>query len=201
VTINRVWIGNRVYWTLTEHNYKQLQQSHWVKRSKDHYNYSTHDVFSVFTSRLLSSSFWKRTFPSSGFPNCLQPQLPASHFSQSQLSTQPTCQSNSKSSQDRSQSKRYVTTNDQSASLSLVSSTHLGPTIRFLLLSHSFRFVHVGHPFTRWVCRLQLLLVLNSAVILGSKSHGIHILLSQIRDSPNLEGQVPVFISPRNRAA
>jgi hypothetical protein len=26
-------------------------------------------------------------------------------------------------------------------------------------------------------------------------------LLSQIRDSPNLEGQVPVFISPRNRVA
>jgi hypothetical protein len=25
-----------------------------------------------------------------------------------------------------------------------------------------------------------------------------HILLSQIRDSPNLEGQVPVFVSPRN---
>jgi hypothetical protein len=28
-----------------------------------------------------------------------------------------------------------------------------------------------------------------------------HILLSQIRDSPNLEGQVPVFISPGNRVA
>jgi hypothetical protein len=28
-----------------------------------------------------------------------------------------------------------------------------------------------------------------------------HILLSQIRDSPNLEGQVPIFISPRNRVA
>jgi hypothetical protein len=28
-----------------------------------------------------------------------------------------------------------------------------------------------------------------------------HILLSQIRDSSNLEGQVPVFISPRNRVA
>jgi hypothetical protein len=27
------------------------------------------------------------------------------------------------------------------------------------------------------------------------------ILLSQIRDSPNMEGQVPVFISPRNRVA
>jgi hypothetical protein len=32
------------------------------------------------------------------------------------------------------------------------------------------------------------------------RTHG-HILLSQIRDSPNLEGQVPVFISPRNRAS
>jgi hypothetical protein len=50
---------------------------------------------------------------------------------------------------------------------------------------------------------LQLLLVLASAVILGPESCGIrdHILLSQIRDSPNLEGQVPVFISPRNRVA
>jgi hypothetical protein len=54
-----------------------------------------------------------------------------------------------------------------------------------------------------WVCPLQLLLVLASAVILGTESHGIynHILLSQIRDSPNPEGQVPVFISPRKRVA
>jgi hypothetical protein len=28
-----------------------------------------------------------------------------------------------------------------------------------------------------------------------------HILLSQIRDVPNLEGQVPVFIAPRNSVA
>jgi hypothetical protein len=51
------------------------------------------------------------------------------------------------------------------------------------------------------VCRLQLLLALTSAVILGSESRGTHdhILLSQIGDSSNLEGQVPVFISPRNR--
>jgi hypothetical protein len=51
------------------------------------------------------------------------------------------------------------------------------------------------------VCRLQLLLVLASAVILGSESRGTcdHILLSQIRDSPNLEGQVHVFISPTAR--
>jgi hypothetical protein len=52
-----------------------------------------------------------------------------------------------------------------------------------------------------WVCRLQLLPVLASAVILRCVSRRTqdHILLSQIRDSPNLEGQVPVFISPRNR--
>jgi hypothetical protein len=46
-------------------------------------------------------------------------------------------------------------------------------------------------------------MVVTSADILGSESRGTHdhILLSQIRDSPNLEGQVPVFISPSNRAA
>jgi hypothetical protein len=62
---------------------------------------------------------------------------------------------------------------------------------------------YVTSSLTRgWVCRLQLLLVLASAVILRSESRGSHdILLSQIRDSPNLEGQVPVFISPRNRVA
>jgi hypothetical protein len=49
-----------------------------------------------------------------------------------------------------------------------------------------------------WVCCLQLLLVLASAVTLGSESHRTrdHILLSQIQDSPDLEGQVPVFVSP-----
>jgi hypothetical protein len=38
--------------------------------------------------------------------------------------------------------------------------------------------------------------VLGRAVILGSESRGTHgrILLSQIRDYPNLEGQFPVFV-------
>jgi hypothetical protein len=55
---------------------------------------------------------------------------------------------------------------------------------------------------TGWVC-LQLLLALANAVILRSESRETHdhIFLSQFRDSPNLEGQVPVFISPRNRVA
>jgi hypothetical protein len=44
-----------------------------------------------------------------------------------------------------------------------------------------------------WVFRLQLLLTLASAVILRLESR----LLLQIRGSSNLEGQVPVFISPR----
>jgi hypothetical protein len=54
-----------------------------------------------------------------------------------------------------------------------------------------------------WVCRLQLLLVLANAVILKSESRRTHddILLSQIPDSPNLEDQVPVFMSPMNRVA
>jgi hypothetical protein len=44
--------------------------------------------------------------------------------------------------------------------------------------------------------------VLTSAVS-GSKFRGTHdrILLSQIQDSPNLEGQAPIFISPQNRVA
>jgi hypothetical protein len=60
---------------------------------------------------------------------------------------------------------------------------------------------YVTSSLTRgWICCLQLLLVFASAVILRSESRGTHdhILLSQIRDSPTMEGQVPVFISPRH---
>jgi hypothetical protein len=63
---------------------------------------------------------------------------------------------------------------------------------------------YVTSSLTRgWVCRLQLVLGLASAVILRSESRGTdgHILLSQIRDFPNLEGHVPTFISSRNRVA
>jgi hypothetical protein len=53
-----------------------------------------------------------------------------------------------------------------------------------------------GHRFVR-------LLALASSVILRSESRGTHdhILLSQIPDSRNLEGQTTLFISPRNRVA
>jgi hypothetical protein len=66
--------------------------------------------------------------------------------------------------------------------------THLGLTTRFLVLSDSCGFADVGaFSLTRGrVCRLQLLLDLASAVILGLESRGTldHILLSQIRDFP-----------------
>jgi hypothetical protein len=53
------------------------------------------------------------------------------------------------------------------------------------------------------VCRLQLLLVFASAIIFASDSSGTHdhILLTQIRDPPNVDGQVPVFISSKSRVA
>jgi hypothetical protein len=53
----------------------------------------------------------------------------------------------------------------------------------------------------RWICRLQLLLLLAGAFILRSQFRWTrdHILLSQI--PPGLEGQVLVFIFPRNRVA
>jgi hypothetical protein len=82
---------------------------------------------------------------------------------------------------------------------------HVGPKTRVLLLSDNCGFLGCGAPsLTRGrVCRLQLLLALASAVIVLSEFREIHdhILLSQIWDSPNLKGQVPVFISPRNRVA
>jgi hypothetical protein len=55
----------------------------------------------------------------------------------------------------------------------------MGLKTRFLLLPDGFVFADVGR-----ICRLQLLLVLASAVILGSESRGTrdHILLSQIRE-------------------
>jgi hypothetical protein len=53
------------------------------------------------------------------------------------------------------------------------------------------------------VCSLQLLLSLANSVVyvFESSRNNDHTLLSQIWHSPNLEGQVPAFITPRNRVA
>jgi hypothetical protein len=55
-----------------------------------------------------------------------------------------------------------------------------------------------------WVCHLQLLLVLASVIIFRSESRaGLMATFNFLRfDTPlNLEGQVPIFISPRNRVS
>jgi hypothetical protein len=71
-------------------------------------------------------------------------------------------------------------------------------TTRFLLLSDSCTLSD-----ERTGLRLQVLLVLAGAVILGSGSLGMHghILLSQFRECPRLKGQVPVIMYPRMLAA
>jgi hypothetical protein len=81
------------------------------------------------------------------------------------------------------------------------SSSYIAAGGQFVLLSG-----RTGAPsLTRgWVCNLlvQLLLGLARVVTLGSKSRRTHnhILLSDLR-LPNLEGKVPIFISPRNGVA
>jgi hypothetical protein len=90
----------------------------------------------------------------------------------------------------RSKSLSCATTDGQSAGLGVRHSS--GSHDQTLFLSDvSTR---------RRVCSL-LLLILASAVVLGSESHGtqVHNLLPQIRYSSNLEGQVSVFTSPTNR--
>jgi hypothetical protein len=82
-------------------------------------------------------------------------------------------------------------------------------TIQSVLATSSFRLKTSNFIFWLntcgygWACHLLSLLVLASPVILRSESSGTHdnILLPHIWDSPNLEGQVPIFISPTNRVA
>jgi hypothetical protein len=72
--------------------------------------------------------------PYSVFPNCPWRQLPASHSNSSQRT--PAKRLKSKLCHDRWSVGQSV----------LASSTHLGLTTRFLLLSDSWRFVDVRHP-------------------------------------------------------
>jgi hypothetical protein len=87
---------------------------------------------------------------------------------------------------ESSQSQSHIATDDPSVSLGV--EPHLGLMTRYLLLFDSYGVVFCGAPsLTRGrVCLLYMLLVLASAVFLGSKSLGTrdHILLSQIWDFP-----------------
>jgi hypothetical protein len=102
------------------------------------------------------------------------------------------------------ESESYITTDGQSVSLSWNKAPVWGLRPDFCYCQTVAVCWRRALSLTRgMVCRLQLLLVLASAVILGSESSGSHdhILLSQIWDSPDLEDQVSVFISPSNRVA
>jgi hypothetical protein len=114
VTIDEVWIGNRIYWTLKQlvtTLYKSLEFS-----------------VTVFTA-LLGNIFQKWTFLCSRayvLARCVH-NTPATAVSR--LLTQPDLWSVGQSV--------------------LVSSPHLGPMTRFLLLSDSREFVDVGRPLWR----------------------------------------------------
>jgi hypothetical protein len=91
-------------------------------------------------------------------------------------------------------SQIYVTIDGQSASLSWCQAPISGLDQTFITILRLQAFWRGALSLMSGrVYRLQLLLVLASAVILGSKSLETrdHILLSQIRDSPSLKGQVP----------
>jgi hypothetical protein len=103
------------------------------------------------------------------------------------------------------ESQNYPMTNLHSASLSWCRAPS-GAQDKIFITAKQLRVCWCGAPslMRGRTCHLKLLLVLTNAVILGSESHGSHdhhILLSQIREFPNLEGHVHVFISPRNRVA
>jgi hypothetical protein len=91
----------------------------------------------------------------------------------------------------------------------LVPGTQLGPATNFFspleIFFRQFRVCYFVAPsLTRgWVYNLLLLLVLASAIPLGSESRGTqdHFYCPNSWDSTSLEGQVSVFISPRNRVA
>jgi hypothetical protein len=69
------------------------------------------------------------------------------------------------------------------------------PSIHFQLNTCCHNSYVISSVTRGWVYSLQLLLTFASAFILRSDSRGTHdhILLSEIRDSPKLEIQVPVF--------
>jgi hypothetical protein len=104
----------------------------------------------------------------------------------------------------QSQSQSYVTTDGQSATLFWFQAPIWGLRPDFYTVWLLWVcWCGVLYLTRERVCRLQLLLVFASAVILGSQSRVTrdHIFLSQITDSTNMEDQVAVFISSTKRVA
>jgi hypothetical protein len=121
-----------------------------------------------------------------------RPQLPDSHFSQRQLSADSTDKSESKLFYDRRSVGQFVLVSSPAWSTRsdfCYCQTFAGLLVWGFLFDEKtgLSFIIVAGPRQR-----------NHSRIWVPWNHD-HILLSQVSDSPNLVGQVPVFISPRNR--
>jgi hypothetical protein len=178
-----------------------------VTHSKDHCNYSTHNVCSVFTSRCLVAAFNGGRSSYSGLPNCPRRQLPAFHFSQLQLSTVSATTGLSVKLLLAFASTGipgFRLLESQSQNHWRFTSSHFVLTPSLLWFTTSIFFnrtfaviVLMWHPLWREDGPVVYNCCWPSPV--QSFSGPSPVFCSQIRDSPNLEGQVPVFISPRNR--
>jgi hypothetical protein len=74
----------------------------------------------------------------------------------------------------------------------------IGPPTRFLLLSDIYGLHVVGRPPWR---ENEFVIYLYNSLSCPSPAELMTTFCSLVLDSPNLEGQVPVFVSPRNRVA
>jgi hypothetical protein len=181
---------------VTAGNYSAIANSHTLQFSRA-YNW----VFSVCCVHRLSGN---------GFQQC--PLLPCSRSYRlatvpqlsTLISTPLHCTVLYSESESESESELLYDWQFTAYQFVLATSPLRLTTSNFFQLNACFHSPYVTSPLTRGrICRLQLLLVLATAVIprFGSRETHDHILLSQIRDVHNLEGQVPVFICHRNRVA
>jgi hypothetical protein len=131
--------------------------------------------------------------PSSVFPNCPQPQLPASNSNTSQ-------RLNSSSPLIATQKVKVMLwpTVGRPVYLGVKPPSEAQDQIFITVRQLQVCWCRVSSLTRGRIYRLQLLLVLASAVILGSESHGTHdyILLSQIRDSPTWRARFPHLYFP-----
>jgi hypothetical protein len=86
VTVDRVWIGNCIYWTLTDPWLQVIITNSLINTlysSLEHTHKASQPACCVSTSLLVMASNGRRS-SSSRFLNCPQHQLPASHSNSSQ---------------------------------------------------------------------------------------------------------------------
>jgi hypothetical protein len=151
--------------TQTETNSTKIQSRHWA------WLYIGNPIYWTFKQLITANNFISRCLvtvsncrrsPSSGFPNRPRPQLPTSHFSQLQLSTELVTVT--VTLRLRFTAKQFV-----------LVGRPLKLTTSIFLLNSCSDIPYVTSSVRRgWVCYLQLLLTLVGAVSLRSESRGTH---------------------------